>query len=79
MHGFPGYFDLDAMIFGGPDASDDIKWKLLLWSLGLDFQLKFDLQKLPKENVLMVLVLLFLLKVKFHCTSFDMSLSLKKH
>lgn len=64
-----GYLDLEAMIFGELDDSDDIKWKLLLWSLGLSSELSSDLQKLKKEYVSTVLALMFLLQVKSQANS----------
>lgn len=58
-----GFFDIDALIFGNFDDFDDIKWKLLLWSIGLNPQLRFDLQKIAREYIPTNLALMFLLKV----------------
>lgn len=64
IHNFLGFFDLDALIFGELDDSDDTKWDLLLWSIGLNSQLRSDLQRIKKEYVPTVLALMFLLQVK---------------
>lgn len=64
IRNFPGFFKLDALIFGELDDSDDTKWDLLLWSIGLNSQLRYDLQRIKKEYVPTVLALMFLLQVK---------------
>ncbi|XP_031622333.1 uncharacterized protein LOC116340170 [Contarinia nasturtii] len=43
-----------------PSLNDDVKWNLLLWSIGIDAQLKFFLKKIPVEYVLTVLAIFFL-------------------
>lgn len=61
---FAGYVDINAILFGNADDFDESKWKLLLWSIGLDSRFQFDLQKIPRKYVPTVLALTFLLQVK---------------
>lgn len=60
--------DIEDLILGeNVDENIDDKWNLLLWSLGMDEQLRFDLETMPgKEKYIhTVLALKFLFKVYF--------------
>lgn len=60
--------DIEDLILGeNVDENIDDKWNLLLWSLGMDEQLRFDLEAMPekKKYIHTVLALKFLLKVYF--------------
>lgn len=60
-----GFVDVEDMIFDrSDDDNDEIKWNLLLWSLGLDPQMQFGLQKIPRKYMPTVLALKFLCNVK---------------
>ncbi|XP_055325860.1 uncharacterized protein LOC129579717 [Sitodiplosis mosellana] len=54
-----GMAEIEDIIFG---KNIDDKWNLLLWSIGIDVQLRFDLDSIPKRYVHTVLALIFLLK-----------------
>lgn len=59
------FFELEDLIFGPGALYHEIRWNLLLWVLDLDQQYRFYLENIPKEYVLIVLALTFLVKVKF--------------
>lgn len=57
--------DIEDIIFG---KNIDIKWNSLLWSLGMDLQLRFHLESIPRRYIHTVLALTFLLKVSGSAT-----------
>lgn len=56
----PDVHAIEDVIFG--EHFDD-KWNLLLWRIGMDPQLQFDLITIPRRNVHTVLALTFLTKI----------------
>lgn len=61
--GFAGFLDIEELLFDECYGNDEIKWNLLLWSLGLNPQIQFALKNLPKHYVMTVLALIFLYQV----------------
>lgn len=60
---FAGFVDIEELIFDESNDDDEIKWNLLLWSLGLDSHIQFALRNMPKQYVTTVLALIFLCQV----------------
>lgn len=60
FHGIQDMLKIEDLIF---DERVDVKWNLLLWSIGMDSQLRFDLENIPERYVHTVLALKFLRKV----------------
>lgn len=61
-----GYVDINAILFDESDDFDETKWRLLLWSIGLEpmeSRIRLDVQDIPRQFIPTVLALTFLLRV----------------
>lgn len=62
LHEIQGMVDIEDLIF---DETINSKWNLLHWSIGMDEQLRFDLETMPKTYVHTVMALRFLFRVEW--------------